>query len=167
MAGSVVGLYRKPLEGRSRGIPKRPVPELTIVPDGVEGDFNRWRTEKAASDPAQAILLLEVEILEALCIEGWPVRPGDLGENVGIAGLPRGALGPGTSVELGGAVLEVSKACDPCIVLYGLPYVGADRGPAFVRTMKGRRGWFARVVRPALIRPGDPVAVTAHRPVLG
>jgi MOSC domain-containing protein YiiM len=151
------------MEGRSRGIPKRSAPQLTLTPQGVEGDFNRWRTEKAAGDPDQAVLLLEAEILEALAAEGWPVRPGDLGENVGIAGLERGALAPGARVTVGGVVLEVSKVCDPCIVLYGLPYVGAERGPAFVRTMKGRRGWFARVVRGGAIRVGDAVAIGGAR----
>jgi MOSC domain-containing protein YiiM len=149
------------MEGRSRGIPKRPVPELTLTPRGVEGDFNRWRTEKAAGDPDQAVLLLEVEILEALAAEGWPVRPGDLGENVGIAGLERGTLAPGTRVTIGEVALEVSKACDPCIVLYGLPYVGAERGPAFVRTLKGRRGWFSRVVGSGAVRVGDAAAIAA------
>ena len=47
-SGRIVRLHRKPREGRLRGIPKRPVDELVITADGVEGDFNRWRTEKAA-----------------------------------------------------------------------------------------------------------------------
>ena len=66
--------------------------ELVITADGVEGDFNRWRTEKAAGDPDQAVLLLADEILAELRAEGWPVGPGDLGENLLLAGLPGNAL---------------------------------------------------------------------------
>jgi MOSC domain-containing protein YiiM len=147
VSGRIVGLHHKPREGRARGIPKGPVSRLSITSEGVEGDFNRWRTEKAAGDPDQAVLLLEEETLAALRAEGWPVQPGDLGENLLVTGLPSGALQAGSRLRIGEVVLELSKPCDPCVVLYALPYVGIDRGPAFVRALKGRRGWFARVLR--------------------
>ena len=155
----VVQLHLKLREGRARGLPKRAVPQLTITTDGVEGDFNRWRTEKANGDPDQAVLLLSEEILVALREEGWPVQAGELGENLTVAGLPLDALQPGVQVKLGGVVLEVSKACDPCTVLYTVPYVGVKRGPEFVRTMMGRRGWFARVVQGGIVREGAAVEV--------
>lgn len=154
VSGRIVRLQRKPREGRSRGIPKRAVDELVITAEGVEGDFNRWRTEKAAGDPDQAVLLLSEEVLAELNAEGWPVGPGDLGENLLLAGLPADALTPGARVRAGEVELEVSKRCDPCVVLYGLSYIGQERGPAFVRTLRGRRGWFARVVRAGMLRVG-------------
>lgn len=166
VSGRIVRLHRKPREGRSRGIPKRPVDELVITADGVEGDFNRWRTEKAAGDPDQAVLLLAEEVLAELRAEGWPVGPGDLGENLLLAGLPRDALVPGARVRAGAVELEISKRCDPCVVLFGLPYVGQERGPGFVRTLRGRRGWFARVVRGGVVRVGmeiSPVTAGAGR----
>jgi MOSC domain-containing protein YiiM len=158
--GRIVQLHRKPREGRARGLPKRMVPVLTITPLGVEGDFNRWRTEEANGDPDQAVLLLSEEILTQLRAEGWPVQPGQLGENLTVAGLPLDALRPGARVYVGEVELEVSKPCDPCTVLYALPYVGIDRGPAFLRTLTGRRGWFARVLRGGTVRPDMPVEVT-------
>lgn len=159
MRGRIVQLHAKPREGRARGLPKRAVPSLTITPAGVEGDFNRWRTEEADGDPDQAVLLLSAEILADLRAEGWPVEPGELGENLTVAGLPPDALQRGTQICLGEVVLELSKPCDPCIVLYSLPYVGVERGPAFLRTLQGRRGWFARVVRGGTVRPEMPVEV--------
>jgi MOSC domain-containing protein YiiM len=153
VSGRIVRLQRKPKEGRARGIPKRPVNELVITADGVEGDFNRWRTEKAAGDPDQAVLLLDEVVLGELGTEGWPVAPGDLGENLLVTGLSA-ALAPGARLRAGEVELEISKRCDPCVVLYGLPYVGVERGPAFVRTLQGRRGWFARVVRRGVLRVG-------------
>ncbi len=159
MGGRIVQLNIKPKEGRSRGLPKRPVPELFVTPNGILGDFNRWRAEKAAGDPDQAVLLLSEETLADLRAEGWPVQPGDMGENLTVAGLPADALRPGVRVHVGEVVLEVSKACDPCTILHTLPYVGLERGPAFLRTMAGRRGWFARVLQGGTIRSDAAVEV--------
>ena len=167
-SGRIVRLQLKPREGRSRGLPKRPVDELTIGAHGVDGDFNRWRTEKANGDPDQAVLLLADEVLVQLRAEGWPVGPGDLGENLLVSGLPSDTLAPGVRVRAGHVELEISKRCDPCVVLYGLPYIGQERGPAFVRTLRNRRGWFARVIRGGVLRVGmdivgvqDPVSESA------
>ena len=154
VSGRIVGLHRKPKEGRARGTPKRPVDELVITAEGVEGDFNRWRTEKAGGDPDQAVLLLGNDVLVQLRAEGWPVNPGDLGENLLVAGVTAEALAPGVRVRAGEVELEISKRCDPCVVLYGLPYVGVERGPKFVRTLRGRRGWFAWVIRGGVVRVG-------------
>jgi MOSC domain-containing protein YiiM len=159
MAGRIVRLHLKAREGRARGIPKRAAPELTITSEGVLGDFNRWRTEKAGGDPDQAVLLLSAEILATLGAEGWPVQPGELGENLTVADLPAHALHPGARVHVGEVVLEVSKACSPCTILFSLPYVGIERGPAFLRTLKGRRGWFARVLHGGTVKPDMSVEV--------
>ena len=159
MRGRVVQVHRKAKQGRARGVPKQAVAEITITAEGVEGDFNRWRTEKANGDPDQAVLLLSDETLADLRTEGWPVQRGELGENVTMAGIAPTALGPGVRVHLGEVVLEVSKPCDPCTVLYSLPYVGLERGPGFIRTLQGRRGWFARVVRGGTIQPEMAIEV--------
>jgi MOSC domain-containing protein YiiM len=139
------------------------VSELTITQDGVEGDFNRWRTEQANGDPDQAVLIMNEEILVDLRSEGWPVQPGELGENLTLADLQPDALQPGVQVHLGEVVLKVTKPCDPCTVLYTLPYVGTERGPEFLRTMMGRRGWFARVLQGGTVRQGTGVEVTEGR----
>ena len=158
--GRVVQLHLKPKEGRARGLPKRATSQLTITPEGVRGDFNRWRTEKANGDPDQAVLFLSEEILADLRAEGWPVQAGDLGENLIVADIPPRAFQPGALVRVGEVVLELSKPCDPCTILYSLPYVGLTRGPAFVRTLQGRRGWFARVLQGGTITPEMTVEVT-------
>jgi MOSC domain-containing protein YiiM len=132
---------------------------LVVSADGVDGDFNRWRTEKANGDPDQAVLLHSVELLGELNAEGWPVKPGDLGENLTVAGLSGMLLVPGARVTSGDVILEISKPCDPCTILYSLPYVGAERGSEFVRTLKGRRGWFARVVKGGSVEIGFPIEV--------
>jgi MOSC domain-containing protein YiiM len=164
LQGRITQLNLKPRVGRSRGLPKKPVPQLTITSDGVQGDFNRWRTEAAGGDPDQAVLLLCEESLADLRAEGWPVQAGDLGENLTVAGLPPDSLQPGTQVHVGDVLLVVSKPCDPCTVLYSLPYVGAERGPGFLRTLKGRRGWFARVLQGGTVRVGMAVELMGWSP---
>jgi len=158
--GRVVQLHLKPNQGGARGLPKHAVPQLRITPEGVQGDFNRWRTEEANGDPDQAVLVLSEEILTALRAEGWPVEAGHLGENLTLADLPPDAFHPGARLYVGGVVLELSKPCDPCTVLYSLPYVGAERGPAFLRALKNRRGWFARVIHGGAVRPDMVVEMT-------
>ena len=66
-------------------------------------------------------------------------------------------------MRAGGVELEISKRCDPCVVLYGLPYVGQERGPGFVRTLRGRRGWFARVTRGGMVRVGMEIGPVTAR----
>lgn len=157
LRGRVVEVHLKPEVPGERGLPKRAVPEIRLREDGVEGDFNRYRHEERHDDPAMAVLLLPRETLAELNREGWPVRPGDLGENLTTEGIPPAEFRPGLTLEVGEAVVEISKPCEPCDNLYLLPYVGRSKGPEFVRTMLDRRGWYARVRRRGRVRAGDAV----------
>lgn len=160
-AGSVRRLSVKAQTKGERGLPKRAVPELRITAAGAEGDYNHYRSTTAKGDPDLAILVLTDEVIQALRREGWPVEPGDLGENLTLAGVSESSLKPGSRLTIGDVVLEVSLACDPCSETYVLPYVGTEKGPEFVRTLVGRRGWYARVLSPGTIALGDPVTITA------
>ena len=155
--GSVAGLFVKPETPGERGLPKAPVPRIEVLPAGVVGDFNRWRTEERHGDPNMAVLLMDTETLAELNRQGWPVRPGDLGENVLVQGVPYAELGSQGPWRIGEAVVEIAKPCDPCDNLSGLPYVGRARAPEFIRTMLGRRGWYGRVITAGTVRVGDPV----------
>jgi MOSC domain-containing protein YiiM len=159
MAARVSGLSVKPETPGEFGLPKHPAKRIEITGKGASGDFNRYRTETLHGDPDSAILLMTEDILAALRAEGWPVAPGHLGENVLLAELDAAALGPGRRVRVGSALLEVTRACEPCSELYSLPYVGKARGPEFVRTMKGRRGWYARVLEEGKVSSGDPATL--------
>jgi MOSC domain-containing protein YiiM len=157
--GTVRRLGAKPRTPHGHGLPKPELERAEIRFAGVEGDYNLYRQTQKAGDPEMAILLVPEETLAELNAEGWPVRPGDLGENVLTAGIPYEVLRPRARVRLGGAVLETAKSCDPCDNLYLLPYVGPGRGPAFLKAMLGRRGWYAKVVQEGTVRRGDPVTV--------
>ena len=159
VSGRVVGLSVKPRTGDEPGLPKRPVSEFQVTRGGVAGDYNRYRTRTLKGDPDSAVLLMTEDVLAALRTEGWPLEPGHLGENILLGGLAYETFAPGTLVTVGDALLEVTRACDPCTELYGLPYVGNARGPAFVKTMLGRRGWYARVLREATVSLGAKAGV--------
>jgi MOSC domain-containing protein YiiM len=135
--GTVVQLNRKSEVPGERGLPKVAVAEARLTTSGMEGDFNRYRREEKRDDPGMAVLLLPLEVVDDLNREGWPVRPGDLGENVTTSGIRNDEFRPSRKVRVGAALLEVSKPCDPCDNLFLLSYVGKTRGPAFLRTTLG------------------------------
>jgi MOSC domain-containing protein YiiM len=155
--GIVAGLFRKAETGAERGLPKRGVEAIEVVSEGVVGDFNRYRHEELHDDPDSALLIFPEETLAQLAREGWPVKAGDLGENVSSRGIPYPRFRSGAPLSLGTVRADITRPCDPCTNLYLLPYVGQDRGPAFLKTMKNRRGWYARVVVAGRIRRGDPI----------
>jgi MOSC domain-containing protein YiiM len=164
MTGIVLRTSSKPRTPGERGLPKPSVPSLEVTHRGAVGDFNCYRTEQMPDDQDQALLLLTEEVLHDLQSEGWPVQPGDLGENLTLAGVPERMLAPGVRLRIGEVLVEVSLACDPCTALYALPYVGRERGPEFLRRLNGRRGWYARVLEPGLVTPGSPVVLVARAP---
>src|SRR5512143_2595903 len=118
MAGRILQLSTKPETPGTYGLPKRPVPELRVTTRGAEGDYNNYRTRTLGGDPEQAILIVTDEVLACLRAEGWPISPGDLGENITLAGVSEASLVPGSQVSLGEVRLEITKRCDPCTELH-------------------------------------------------
>ncbi len=159
MAGKILQINIKGRIPGSRGLPKSPVSSATITKHGLRGDFNVYRHEKLNDEPDSAVLLMPLETIEQLNKEGWPIRPGDIGENITTIGIAYGDLSPGMKVSLGETELEISRACDPCTNLYLLPYVGEQKGPQFLKTMSGRRGWYARVIKEGTVRKGDVITL--------
>lgn len=151
----------KPRVPGEHGLPKHPVPTLRVGPEGAEGDHNNYRSRKLPGDRDQALLLVTEDLLATLGQEGWPVAPGDLGENLTLAGVREAELAPGVELRIGPVAIIVTKPCDPCTELYTLPYVGDLRGSEFLETTMGRRGWYARVLEGGTLGVGDPVLVVA------
>ncbi len=157
MKGRIHQINVKAQTPGERGLPKAPVEVTVVRRQGLDGDFNRYRHDERRDDPDMALLLIPVETLRELNREGWPLRPGDIGENITTSGIPYSDFAPGKIFRVGEAEVQVSKRCDPCTNLYLLPYVGEAKGPAFLRVMHGRRGWYVRVLSEGRIRRGDPI----------
>ena len=69
-----------------------------------------------------------------------------------MKGVPVMALGPGTLLRMGDAVVEITKRCAPCSRM-------EEIRPGLRAALSGRRGMYARVTSPGTVRPGDPAAV--------
>lgn len=136
-----------------------PVPSAVATTTGITGDFNRYRYEKRRGNPNMALLLMPLEMLKRLNEEGWPLKPGDIGENITTTGMPYESFKSGNCYKIGDIEIQISVKCDPCTNLYGLPFVGEKRGPEFVKTMLNRRGWYARVLKEGSIKKNDAITL--------
>ena len=139
-----------------------PVNSIMVSKGGLEGDFNVYRHEKLDDDPDSAVLIMPLETIEELNKEGWPIKPGDIGENITTRGIAYSRFIPGKGVRIGQAELQISRACDPCANLLLLPYVGEGKGNQFLKVMFGRRGWYARVVREGRVKKGDEITAVSE-----
>jgi len=153
--GEIQQINVKPRTEGEHGLPKKRVNSAFVARVGVEGDFNLYRHEERHDDPDQALLIMPIETIRELNSEGWPIRPGDLGENFTTSGISYHEFGVGKTFAAGGVRFQISKACDPCHNLYLLSYVGTSKGPDFLKVMHGRRGWYARVLEEGKVRTGD------------
>ena len=157
MASSIFQINVKPNTPGEAGLPKVAIRSAQISFSGVEGDYNRFRLNKKNNEPDMAIMLISMDILEDLNNEGWPVKPGDLGENLTLDNIDYAKINPGQRYKIGEAEIEISIICDPCSNLGALPYIGKDKISTFIKTLMKRRGWYARVIKEGIVSSGDTV----------
>jgi len=141
----------KPNTANEHGIPKTSVISAILSKSGLEGDYNNYRTIKKSRNPDMAVLLYPIETIKELNKEGWPIKPGDLGENFTITGIPHSHFLPNQQYQIGESLIEISFECDPCQNLSVLSYVGKTKINEFIKTLMHRRGWYARVLKEGLI----------------
>jgi len=160
MNSRILQINIKPNKKGQRGLPKKPVNNVFISKSGLDGDHNNFRLKKKNNDPDMAILLITKDIIDQLNNEGWPISPGDLGENLTITKLNYESIKPGQIFNIGSAKIEISLICDPCTNLKILPYVGDERINDFIKIMMNRRGWYSRVLKPGKISKNDYVSLS-------
>lgn len=169
--GRVASLAR----ASGHGFSKRIVPALTLIAgEGVEGDAHRGVTVKHRSrvrvDPTQPNLrqvhLIPSETLARLTAAGFPLAPGDLGENILTEGLDLHALPRGARLAFpSGATVEVTGLRNPCGQIEDfrpglLAHVLWREGDALIR----RAGIMGIVLAGGDIRQGDAIAVALPAP---
>jgi len=122
--------------------PPAPAEALTLVAGlGVEGDHH------ARAGSSRQVLLMSEENGDA-----FGLAPGEVRENIVTRGIDLQALPAGTRLEIGGAALEITKDCEPCVFIERIRPGLRDR-------MVGRRGMLARVLQSGLIRVGDEIVL--------
>jgi MOSC domain-containing protein YiiM len=140
------------------GVPKVLRQSAWIDVEGVEGD--RQRDRRIHGGPDRAVSLYSLELIEQLQAEGHPVEPGSMGENLTLAGIDWTLMVPGTRIEIGDAVLELTSFTSPCKNI-GAMFTGGE----FVRvSQKLNPGWsrvYARVLTPGRVAIGNR-AVVSH-----
>jgi MOSC domain-containing protein YiiM len=147
------------------GIPKQPIPSGTLTAAGITGDSWRYRFH---GGPKQAVLLITIEGIDELAAQGFPLSPGALGENLTTRGLDRRALRFGQRLQVGSAVIELTRMRQPCATL-DVHGPGVQAAMYDARVVKGDAtsplwglsGFYASVVQPGTVRPGDAISVVA------
>jgi MOSC domain-containing protein len=137
---------------------------------GVEGDVHAGATvqhrSRVARDPARPNLrqihLIAAELHDELTTRGYPVGPGEMGENVTTRGVDLLALPTGSRLRLGTvAVVELTGLRNPCRQLDGLHQglMGAVLDRAADGSLVRRAGVMAIVLVGGAVRAGDRVGV--------
>lgn len=146
MSGHVVGLYT----AAAAGAPIASRTWVDVLPDaGIIGDryarrLGHWSDPKW---PDQELTMLEAEVADDLAID-----PGVLRRNVVTRDLRLDTL-IGVRFQIGDAVLEGVRPCDPC------QYLETLTRPGVTRALVGRGGLRVRVITSGRIQVGDAVVL--------
>lgn len=149
MAHVVSIVYRPKDSGRPQEHYSRvPTERVQLIEShGIEGD------RKAGSKKRQLNVMLAEQLAE-LGEEGFQVGPGEMGEQIVVAGVDPAALTEGARIKLGAAVIEVFELRTGCARFELIQ--GKSR-----REAKGRLGAIAGVVVGGEVAVGDAVEVLA------
>ena len=162
LSGSVLAVSRSPLHGFSK---QTCITIHITAGHGVDGDAHAgasvqhlYRKRKNPLAPN----LCQVHLLQAELLTELALAPGELGENVAVAGVDLLALPVGSLIYLGAsAVVEVTGLRDPCSQMNGLR-------PGLMKQCLARDAEGAKVRRAGImgiaaasgeVRAGDPVRV--------
>lgn len=160
--------------GHTMAKPNRAVVRL-LAGLGVEGDAHCGETVKHRSrvraDPTQPNLrqvhLVHAELHDQLRAAGFPLDPGQMGENVTTRGVDLLGLPTGARLRLGpDAVVEITGLRNPCVQLDGIhqglraAVLDHDDAGHLVRLA----GIMGIVLATGDVRPGDPITLTFPPP---
>ena len=147
--------------------------------NGLDQDYNHYRSIALSNTSDRAVSLVTDDVLEYLQSEGYPVQPGDMGENVEIRDLAfhelrvgdRFGFFPGkeTDETLSLVEIEITEPIVACANLCKLSYINdekltpterIERCQTFLEKLDqipGLRGWYAKVLKEGIIFKGDRI----------
>ena len=135
-------------------MPKLALPEARVTRDGVGEDWQLNRKYHGGCD--RAVCLFSTELYDWLRnTHQIDLKPGSVGENFTTTGIDLQAIGPGDRLRVGACIVEITKVRVPCRSLN-------QWHPKLLAVIEGHSGWLARVIEPAIVRPGDPVELAAN-----
>lgn len=108
---------------------------------GLNGDMH------ALAESTRQVLLVEKETLDGLNLE-----PGIIKENITTERIGLMKLESGSRLQIGGAVLQITRACKPCYRL-------EEIRKGLLTEIDGRRGMLARVLEGGIIRVEDTITL--------
>ena len=145
------------------GIPKLPLSHTRMTARGLDGD--RHAHPQYHWGPRQAVLWITSEGNAELAELGFPIHSGTLGENITSEGINRREWRSGQRWRMGPeAIVELTKLREPCKTLLPLGagihaavYDAAAKGGDAASPRWGLGGFYAAVIVPGSIHPGDEI----------
>jgi MOSC domain-containing protein YiiM len=127
---------------KERRKPMQAVDQAMAVADrGFDGCIHGRLSSK------RQVLLIDSETLAE-----FNLVPGIVRENITTVGLDSADLGPGQRLVIGGAVLEVTVPCEPCVRMDEIRM-------GLQEALRNRRGVLCRVIEGGLISCGDAIEI--------
>src|SRR3954466_4532242 len=141
---------------RSRGgVPKLGVREAFLAETGLEGDMQS--DLRFHGGPERALCLFPLELILELQVEGHPIFPGSVGENVTVSGLEWARITPGARLALGDeALIEIASYTSPCNTI-AASFADGDFKRISQKVRPGDSRLYARVLRPGRLAVGHAV----------
>ena len=138
------------------GVPKLPINKAQIKFEGVDGDFNKFRTEKKNSTGTRAVTLFSLEQIEKLKSEGHSIDVGTTGENITIEGVDWPSLEVGARMMIGEAMIELSEPTAPCSKI-GKSFIDGAFSRIDHELELGWSRWSASVIEEGQVEIGSQV----------
>ena len=140
------------------GVPKLPINKAQIKFEGVDGDFNKFRTEKKNSIGTRAVTLFSLEQIEKLKSEGHAIDVGTTGENITIEGVDWPSLEVGARMMIGEAMIELSEPTAPCSKI-GKSFIDGAFSRIDHELELGWSRWSASVIEEGQVEVGNQVII--------
>eukprot|EP00931_Biecheleriopsis_adriatica_P078859 TRINITY_DN52275_c0_g1_i1.p1 TRINITY_DN52275_c0_g1~~TRINITY_DN52275_c0_g1_i1.p1 ORF type:complete len:225 (-),score=33.44 TRINITY_DN52275_c0_g1_i1:79-753(-) len=115
--GRVSGIYLAPSRKDEPSFPKKYVASARLNTLGFEADRQNEPVDAdwgGHGGPLKAVCLWSADVVRDLQAEGHPLQVGGCGENLLVEGVPWGKVVPGTRLEIGDVLLEVTQYSRPC-----------------------------------------------------
>ena len=140
----------------SGGVPKLPLKTAIVRFEGVEGDLNRFRTERKNGDPRRAVSIFSMERILQLQEEGHPIDIGTAGENFTIEGIDWPKMEVGMMIRFGSTLIRLSEPCAPCSKIGG-SFMENEFSRIDQNKRRGWSRWSASVIEEGAVSVGDAV----------